>query len=197
MDWQSILQQSRADFFFVLPEAMLVFFALAILLTDFFLTPAQKGWNSVTAMLGVIFSAASVALIWKDSRPSHYSAFDKSIVIDPFFIFFGFLFLASTALVILLSVRYMELEHEQHGEYYALMLLATAGMMFLACGNDLIVLFLALETMALSFYVLTGFLRRERRSNEALPGNLQRRAQRGLLNYQRRNRRPARFRQPE
>src|SRR6201988_849111 len=167
MDWQSILQQSRADFFFVLPEAMLVFFALAILLTDFFLTPAQKGWNSVTAMLGVIFSAASVPLIWKDSRPSHYSAFDNSIVIDPFFIFFGFLFLASTALVILLSVRYMELEREQHGEYYALMLLATAGMMFLACGNDLVVLFLALETMALSFYVLTGFLRRERRSNEA------------------------------
>src|ERR1700720_282188 len=167
MDWQSILQQSRADFFFVLPEAMLVFFALAILLTDFFLTPAQKGWNSVTAMLGVVFSAASVSLIWKDSRPGHYSAFDKSIVIDPFFIFFCFLFLASTALVILLSVRYMELEHEQHGEYYALMLLATAGTMFLACGNDLVVLFLALETMALSFYVLTGFLRRERRSNEA------------------------------
>ena len=47
------------------------------------------------------------------------------------------------------------------------MLFATVGMMFLACGDDLIVLFLALETMALSFYVLSGFLRRERRSNEA------------------------------
>ncbi len=94
-------------------------------------------------------------------------AFSHSIVIDPFFIFFGFLFLASTALVILLSVSYMEIEQEQHGEYYALMLFATVGMMFLACGNDLIVLFIGLETMALSFYVLTGFLRRNRRSNEA------------------------------
>jgi NADH-quinone oxidoreductase subunit N len=93
-------------------------------------------------------------------------AFDGSIVIYPFFIFFGFLFLASNALVILLSVRYMEIEEEQHGEYYALMLLATIGMMFLACGNDLVVLFIALETMALSFYVLSGFLRRDRRSNE-------------------------------
>jgi NADH-quinone oxidoreductase subunit N len=167
MDWQSILQQSRADFSFVLPQAMLVFFALAILLTDFFLTPAQKAWNSITAMLGVLFSGAALGIIWKNLQGQRYSAFDNSIIIDPFFIFFGFLFLASTALVILLSVRYMELEHEQHGEYYALMLLATAGMMFLACGNDLIVLFLALETMALSFYVLTGFLRRERRSNEA------------------------------
>jgi len=166
MDWQSILQQSRVDFSFVLPEAMLVFFSLAILLTDFFLTPAQKGWNSITAMLGVIFSAISLWLM-RDAASQHYSAFDNSIVIDPFFIFFGLLFLASTALIILLSVRYMELEREQHGEYYALMLLATAGMMFLACGNDLVVLFLALETMALSFYVLTGFLRRDRRSNEA------------------------------
>ena len=145
---------------------MLVFFALAILLTDFFLTPAQKGWNAITAMLGVVFSGISLWLM-VGAASQHYSAFDNSIVIDPFFIFFGFLFLASTALVILLSVRYMEIEHEQHGEYYALMLLATAGMMFLACGNDLVVLFLALETMALSFYVLTGFLRRERRSNEA------------------------------
>src|ERR1700758_1715653 len=166
MDWHAILQQSRVDFSFILPEAMLVFFALAILLTDFFLTPAQKGWNAITAMLGVGFSGISLWLM-VGAASQRYSAFDNSIVIDPFFIFFGFLFLASTALVILLSVRYMELEHEQHGEYYALMLLATAGMMFLACGNDLVVLFLALETMALSFYVLTGFLRRERRSNEA------------------------------
>ena len=166
MDWHAILQQSRVDFSFILPEAMLVFFALAILLTDFFLTPAQKGWNAITAMLGVVFSGISLWLM-VGAASQRYSAFDNSIVIDPFFIFFGFLFLASTALVILLSVRYMELEHEQHGEYYALMLLATAGMMFLACGNDLVVLFLALETMALSFYVLTGFLRRERRSNEA------------------------------
>src|ERR1700720_2131247 len=167
MDWHSILQQSRVDFSFILPEAMLVFFALAILLTDFFLTPAQKGWNAITAMLGVVFSGAALGIIWKNLQGQRYSAFDNSIVIDPFFIFFSFLFLASTALVILLSVRYMELEREQHGEYYALMLLATAGMMFLACGNDLVVLFLALEPMALSFYVLTGFLRRERRSNEA------------------------------
>jgi NADH-quinone oxidoreductase subunit N len=167
MDWQSILQQSRVDFSFILPEAMLIFFALAILLTDFFLTPAQKAWNSITAMLGVLFSGAALGIIWKNLQGQRFWAFDKSIIIDPFFIFFGFLFLASTALVILLSVRYMDLEREQHGEYYALMLLATAGMMFLACGNDLVVLFLALETMALSFYVLTGFLRRERRSNEA------------------------------
>ncbi len=67
------------------------------------------------------------------------------------------LFLASTALVILLSVRYLEIEDEQHGEYYALMLFATVGMMFLACGNDLVVLFLGLETMALAFTCSPAF----------------------------------------
>src|SRR5207249_8714576 len=60
-----------------------------------------------------------------------------------------------------------EIEKEQEGEYFALLLFACVGMMFMASGVDLIVMFLGLETMALSFYVLTGFLRRERRSNEA------------------------------
>src|SRR5271170_3182702 len=152
-----------------MPEAMLVFFGLAILLTDFLLTKPQKSGNAFTAMLGVVFSGISLYIVRPYVSPPHVPtlAFYDSIRIDPFFIFFGFLFLASTALVILLSVRYMEIEREQHGEYYALMLFAVVGMMFLACGNDLVVLFVALETMALSFYVLTGFLRRDRRSNEA------------------------------
>ncbi|HXZ10849.1 MAG TPA: NADH-quinone oxidoreductase subunit N [Candidatus Sulfotelmatobacter sp.] len=163
--WQEILRQTQGDFFVILPEVMLAIFGLAILLTDFFLTSKQKSWNSMPAMLGVIFSGGAVLML-RHLAPLHSTAFDGSIVIDPFFIFFAFLFLASTALTILMSVRYMEIEQEQHGEYYALMLFATIGMMFLACGNDLVVLFVALETMALSFYILTGFLRRERRSNE-------------------------------
>src|SRR5215469_959758 len=157
-----VLSQMLTDSLFILPEAMLALFGLAILLTDFFLAPNQKSWNSLTAFLGVGFSAGSLLEITSQNR----GAFGNSIVIDPFFIFFSFVFLASTGLVILLSVRYMEIEGEQHGEYYALMLLATIGMMFLACGNDLIVLFVGLETMALAFYVLSGFLRRDRRSNE-------------------------------
>jgi NADH-quinone oxidoreductase subunit N len=166
MDWRAIFEQARGDFFFILPAAMLAFFGLAVMVTDFLLTDRQRSWNSLTAMLGVGFSAVPLWMMRGVASPVNLR-FDGSIVIDPFFIFFGFVFLASTALVILLSVRYMEIEQEQHGEYYALMLFATVGMMFLACGNDLIVLFLGLETMALSFYVLTGFLRRDRRSNEA------------------------------
>jgi NADH-quinone oxidoreductase subunit N len=157
-----LISRMATDSLFILPEAMLALFGLAILLTDFFLASNQKSWNSLTAFLGVAFSAGSLLEVAGQNR----TAFGNSIVIDPFFVFFSALFLASTALVILLSVRYMEIEGEQHGEYYALMLFSTIGMMFLACGNDLVVLFVGLETMALAFYVLSGFLRRDRRSNE-------------------------------
>ena len=166
MDWHSIFDQARADVVFLFPEAMLVFFGLATLLTDFLLTKPQKSWNALTAMLGVLLSGAS---LWLLVRPAaeHLTAFSGSIVIDPFFIFFGSILLAATALAILLSVRYLELEDEQSGEYYGLLLFAATGMMFLVCGNDLVVLFVALETTAISFYVLTGYLTHERRANEA------------------------------
>src|SRR6202035_1875981 len=56
---------------------------------------------------------------------------------------------------------------EHHGEYYALLLLSVVGMMCMAAGIDIVLIFIGLELMALSTYVLVGFLRRNRRSNEA------------------------------
>jgi NADH-quinone oxidoreductase subunit N len=156
----------RLDFFLILPEVQLVLFALGILLTDFLLEDQYKYWNAVMAMLGVGFSGFS---LWRlrDLPPNASDAFHHSILVDPFFIFFGALFLAATAVVILLSVKYLSAVGENHGEYYALLLFATVGMMFMTAGFDLVVEFLGLETMALSFYVLVGFLRRDKRSNEA------------------------------
>jgi NADH-quinone oxidoreductase subunit N len=166
MDWHAIFDQARGDAAFLFPEAMLVFLGVAVLLTDFLLPKEQKWWSALTAMLGVILSGASLYLLVTPAA-GRITVLSNSIVIDPFFIFFGFIVLASTALVILLSARYMEMEGEQSGEYYALVLFAAVGMMFLACGNDIVVLFVALETMAVSYYILTGYLRRDRRSNEA------------------------------
>jgi NADH-quinone oxidoreductase subunit N len=145
------------------PQLQLTLWGIGILLTDFFLEERHKYWNAIVALTGVGFSGAA---LWR-LRAVEASGFNGSIVVDSFFIYFGFLFLAATAMVILISVRYLEIEHEHRGEYYALMLFATVGMMFMASGYDLITLFISLETMALSFYILVGFLRNERRSNEA------------------------------
>src|SRR5690242_903095 len=152
----------------ILPEIELTLFGLGILLIDFTLGVKERYLNAGLALLGTGFSAYTV---WRLRLPvaveGSQFGFNGSVVVDPFFLFFAALFLAATALVILLSVKFLEIEQEQEGEYYALLLFACVGMMFMASGYDLIVMFLGLETMALSFYVLTGFLRREKRSNEA------------------------------
>src|ERR1700679_932297 len=150
----------------LLPELMLVLFAMGILLTDYLLEARDKYFNALMAMLGVLFSGIC---LWQLRVAAGRGAigFSNSLLVDPFFLFFGSIFLIATALVIILSVRYLQLEDENHGEYYALMLFATVGMMFMVSGYDLIVEFLGLETMALSFYVLAGFLRRDKRSNES------------------------------
>jgi NADH-quinone oxidoreductase subunit N len=161
--FQSFMQQGGGGL--LLPELMLVLFAMGILLTDYLLEPRDKYFNALMAMLGVIFSGIC---LWQLRAVADRGAigFSSSLLVDPFFLFFGTIFLLATAFVILLSARYLQIEDENHGEYYALILFATVGMMFMASGYDLVVQFIGLETMALSFYVLAGFLRRDKRSNE-------------------------------
>ena len=166
---------SASDYLLVLPITLLTLFALGILLIDLMIPPEQKWLNAVTAMFGVAFSAAA---IWNPLRPAiltfladrqvaGHPAMLNTMSVDRFAIYFWYLFLASTAVAILTSVRYLEIEKESHGEYYALMLLSVAGMMCMASGVDIVLIFIGLELMAISTYVLVGFLRRDRRSNEA------------------------------
>src|SRR6204780_5658886 len=94
-------------------------------------------------------------------------AFMRSMVMDHFAIYFCYLFLAGAAIAILMSVRYLEIEHEHHGEFYSLILFSVVGMMVMASGYDIVLIFIGLELMAISTYVLVGFLRTDKRSNEA------------------------------
>src|SRR5712692_212107 len=152
--FRSFMQQGGGGL--LLPEMMLVLFAMGILLTDYLLEARDKYFNALMAMLGVIFSAITLWQLRPAAASGRAIGFSNSLLVDPFFLFFGFVFLIATALVILLSVRYLQIEDENHGEYYALILFAAVGMMFMASGFDLIVQFLGLETMDISFYVLAG-----------------------------------------
>src|SRR4029078_1765815 len=87
--------------------------------------------------------------------------------IDGFALLFKAIFLVAAGVAIGISTRYLDIEGEQHGAYYASVLFATVGMMFIACGYDLISLYISLELMALTFYVLVAFTKREKKSNEA------------------------------
>jgi NADH-quinone oxidoreductase subunit N len=159
----------------VLPQLELLLFALGILVFDFLLEKKEKSLNAAVALLGVVASAFGLYFQAKQfnslraARPEMPGlfGFQSTVVVDGFSLVFSALFLVAAALVILLSVRYLDIESEQEGEFYALLLLSCIGMMFMASGSDLIVLFLGMETMALTLYVLSGYLRSETRSNEA------------------------------
>jgi len=163
--WNQFFQPT--DYLAIAPEIILTIFGLGILLIDFMLERRDKFLNAVTALLGLGFAAAKL-LIWMfQSQTPSYSGFDGRFSLDSFSIFLKLVIVIATAIVVLISVKYLEIEQVHLGEYYALLLLSAVGMMFLASGTDLIVLFIALELMALCEYVLTGFLRGNRRSNEA------------------------------
>ncbi len=158
------------DYVMALPVTLLALFAIGILLIDLMIPPETKWANAVTALIGVAFAAAGVFKVqmWLEQRHSIGTiAMMRTMIVDRFAIYFFYLFLAGTAIAILMSVRYMKDEHENHGEYYALMLLSVIGMMCMAAGGDIVLIFIGLELMAISTYVLVGFLRRDRRSNEA------------------------------
>lgn len=168
-----LAQFSWTDYLLALPITLLALFAFGILLIDLMLPQEMKWANAVTALIGVLFATAGVVKIqlWVHSiglLPGRgVSGLMGTLYIDRFSIYFFYLFLAATAIAILMSVSYLKEEHENHGEYYALMLLSVAGMMCMAAGVDIVLIFIGLELMAISTYVLVGFLRRDRRSNEA------------------------------
>ena len=163
---------TATDYLLSLPIILLTLFALGILLIDLLVPPEWKWLNAVTALIGIAFSAAAVVKIQLAQVPIERAgrslewAFMQSMVMDHFAIYFFYLFLGGAALSILISVRYLEIEHENHGEFYALILFSVVGMMCMASGFDIVLIFIGLELMAISTYVLVGFLRTDRRSNE-------------------------------
>jgi NADH-quinone oxidoreductase subunit N len=152
VSWPSVVVQARVDFFFVLPEALLVLFAILTLLFNFILRDDQKMWNAFPALSGLALSGGALAMF--GFSPQTTSAFGGSIEAGPFFTYFGLLALLLAALVILLVTEPGLTPDDLSAERYSLILLATAGTMLLACGNDLVVLFVAFETVSLSVYAL-------------------------------------------
>ena len=154
---------SLSDFYYLLPEIVLTIGALVLLLADL-MVPRDKQSVLAWVTLGILGATAAALIPVADA---HVQVAHGLIAVDRFALFFKVLFLLAAALTVLMSIRYLEVEGTRAGEYYFLILCATLGMMFMAGGTDLITLFIGLETMAIAFYILTGFLKPSRRSNEA------------------------------
>jgi NADH-quinone oxidoreductase subunit N len=148
----------------LLPAIQVLLTALVVLLRDLFIDAHKpKGFLAVVSLLGIGLAAVEAVALWG----ARESAFNDSVMLDSFALFFSLIFLAVAALTILSSIHYVRQTAIAEGEFYALILFATVGMMLMAAANDLLVFFLALETMSVAVYVLTGALRGSAASSEA------------------------------
>jgi len=154
---------SLSDFYYILPELVLTAGALLVLVTDVLLPPRSGralAWVSV-GVLGATL-ASLTPFVGVETVVSN-----GLLAVDSFALFFKVIFLVAAIFTVLMSVRYLEIEGASPGEYYFLVLCSTLGMMIMAGGIDLITSFIGLETMAVSFYILAGFIKPNQRSNEA------------------------------
>ena len=144
---------SSLDFFYILPELVLTGGAMLLLLLAV-LVPRRDGLLLWTALAAVALTLVLVVRFFG----LDVTASRGLLAIDGFAAFFKVVVLLSAALTLLMSAPYLKVEGIRAGEYYFLILCATIGMMFMASGVELITLFIGLETMAVSFYLLAGFL---------------------------------------
>jgi NADH-quinone oxidoreductase subunit N len=148
----------------LLPTIQVLLTALVVLLRDlFFKKNEPRGFLAFISLLGLALAAGEAVALWGAQE----SAFSDGVVLDHFALFFALIFLLVAALTILSSIHYVRLAGIHEGEYYALVLFATVGMMLMAAANDLLVFFLGLETMSVAVYVLSGMWRSSVRSSEA------------------------------
>ena len=148
----------------LMPELVIALTLLIVLVFDLFdsISKTVLGWMTIVG--------AAIAL-WV-SIQMHQAGiggtqFNQMFKVDNFSLFFNMIFLVSTILVVLISMSYLDRGDRKQGPYYLLILLATLGMMLMAAGNELIIVFLGLELMSLSLYVLAGYFRENPASSEA------------------------------
>ncbi len=143
-----------------IPEIILAAFAIAVILLDLFIE--RKGALAVVSLVGLVVAAGFTMAM----RGTFEGIFNNMLAVDGFALFFKLLFLGIAAIVILASQDYISKFARFQGEYYALVLLSTLGMMLMAATNELITIYISLELTSISLYVLAGFLK-DSKSTEA------------------------------
>ncbi len=136
----------------IFPISLIVFFSLLILILEVFQNQKRRNYSGYISLIALIITSIFTFFLWNKK----FSYFDKSLILDNFALLFFFLFYISLALIILLSLKYIELQNMNYGEYFSLLLLSLAGMMIVVSSNDILVILLGLEVFSLANYVLAG-----------------------------------------
>jgi NADH-quinone oxidoreductase subunit N len=152
------------NLYLITPEIILAVFGFLVLLLDVFSAKeGKKGYLAILSLIGVVIAFFFTLPLMGSTQ----TGFEGMFISDGFTLFFKVLFLIIAFLTLLISMGYAHREGIELGEYYALILFATLGMMLMAAGSHLITIFLGLETMSISIYILAGIIQEDRRSTEA------------------------------
>jgi NADH-quinone oxidoreductase subunit N len=148
-------------------EILIIVLGLGLLLVDLWIAPAARRKLGYVAAIGVGVVLLYSLFIFKLPTGDDAYAFGKMYLFDGLALFFKRFFLLSALIVLLMSVEFADCIETGIAEFYALILFALAGMLFASSANDFALLFVSLELITVTFYVLTSFQRAQRRSLEA------------------------------
>ena len=136
------------------------------MLVDAFARPTQRWITGSISLAGLAVAAVATIFLWVNGTASP-DAFNGMIVLDELRLGFTLIFLLVAGLTLLISTVWVHGEQLPAGEFHSLLLFATVGMMLMASGNDLVIVFLGLEILSIATYVMAGFRRTDVRSNES------------------------------
>jgi NADH-quinone oxidoreductase subunit N len=152
------------DLYLIAPEIVITIFGFLVLMVDVFSPKKErKGYLGVISLIGILIAFFYTLPLMGSAN----AAFGGMFTSDGYALFFKITFMIIAFLTVLISMGYAHREGIDFGEYYALILFATLGMMLMAAGTHLIVIFLGLETMSIAIYILAGMMREDRKSVES------------------------------
>ncbi len=162
MDFTTLASQLNAGV--ILPESVVVITLLIVLVGDLLYGRASARWTPYFAIAGLLVAVGLLCLQW--DQPDSI-AFLGSFNGDNLSIVFRSIIALSSAVTILMSVRYVDQAGSAIGEFMSILLSATVGGMFLSGAEELVMIFVSLETLSIASYLMTGYMKRDPRSNEA------------------------------
>ncbi len=162
MDFATLAAQLNAGT--ILPEGIVIITLLVVLVGDLIVGRSSSAWTPYVAVAGLLAAVAALCLQWDNTDTISFLGGFNS---DALSLVFRGIIALSTAVTILISVRYVLQTGTALAEFIGILLTATLGGMFLSGADELVMIFISLETLSISSYLLTGYTKRDPRSNEA------------------------------
>jgi len=159
------LNELNLNYNSIAPEIIASITGVVIMLVDAFSKKGARRANAMIALIGLVAALGAIVGLWAAIGDS--PSFSGMIVIDRLRLFFSIIVIIAAIITALLASQFLHDEALPPGEFYALLMFATTGMLLMAAAGDLVMIFLGLEISSITTYVLAGYRRRDVRANES------------------------------